>query len=66
MTLSKFSSAVTAVFALSMSTVTLAADDHKGHDHGDKNGAFKIQPGTKVAGSVKLDSKTQSVKFTLK
>jgi hypothetical protein len=30
-------------------------------------GSFKIQPGTKVAGSVKLGSKpAQSVKFTMK
>ena len=29
-------------------------------------GAFKMQPGTKVAGSVKVEGKAQNVKFTLK
>ena len=29
-------------------------------------GNFKVQPGTKVAGSVKIDGKANNVKFTLK
>lgn len=143
MKLSKFTAAVAAVVTLSLSHIALAADDHKGHDHGDKKGkehahdakpmyggvvsvvkdvnyelvakpdsitlyvadhgkpvdtkdasatltllsasdktevklapagenklqakgVFKVQPGTKVAGSVKLEGKAQNVKFTLK
>ncbi|RZI40444.1 hypothetical protein EGT07_24245 [Herbaspirillum sp. HC18] len=38
MKLSKLSAALFAVFALSVSHVTLAADDHKGHNHDDKKG----------------------------
>lgn len=143
MKLSKFTAAVAAVVAFSLSNIALAADGHKGHDHGDKKdkehahdvkpayggvvsvvkevnyelvakpdsitlyvndhgkpvdtkdasatltllsasdktelklapagenklqakGAFKIPPGTKVAGSVKVEGKSQNVKFTLK
>ena len=143
MKLSKFTATVGAVIALSLSPVALAADDHKGHDHGDKKGkehahdakpvyggvvtvvkdvnyelvakpdsitlyvndhgkpvdtkdasatltllsaseksevklapagenklqakgTFKVQPGTKVAGSMKVEGKTQNLKFTLK
>ncbi|HEY0846096.1 MAG TPA: hypothetical protein VGE12_12070 [Noviherbaspirillum sp.] len=32
----------------------------------EAKGNFKVQPGTKVAGSVKLDGKANNVKFTLK
>lgn len=37
-----------------------------GENKMEAKGNFKVQPGTKVAGSVKIEGKTNNVKFTLK
>lgn len=57
------SAALTLLSASGKTDVKLAP---AGENKLEAKGNFKVQPGTKVAGSVKLAGKTQNVKFTLK
>ncbi|WP_420473663.1 hypothetical protein [Noviherbaspirillum sp. ST9] len=57
------SASLTLLSAAEKSEVKLAP---AGENKLEAKGNFKVQPGTKVAGSVKIDGKLNSVKFTLK
>ncbi|RZI40016.1 hypothetical protein EGT07_25500 [Herbaspirillum sp. HC18] len=52
MNLSKLSAALFAALSLSVSHVTLAADDHKGHNHDDKKGGEHAHDVTPQYGGV--------------
>lgn len=51
---------------LSASEKTEVKLEPAGENKLEAKGTFKVQPGTKVDGTVKLDGKTANVKFTLK
>ena len=52
MKLHKFASATFAVLAMSFTNITMAADDHKGHNHDDKKGGEHAHDAKPVHGGV--------------